>query len=206
MLFEKGDGVTPVIFDIARRYGFKIEWWGGPDRPLSHPRDLEDMGDFEWGPQGYAGISMQRGYLWAYDADAEIVFHELVHLILGKPGLKLCEGYLLMPFEWELAKWAARRMKKDGHWFLRQVRDYQEVTEIQVEPGPPPPSKPPWSDTAVLDPNDRRTKWWRNGIMRAQKLGLLDDKRQPTFKLPKWKGSGVKKAMGWSVQTDQGYV
>jgi hypothetical protein len=199
--FEEDDGVTPVIFDIASRYSFKIEWWKGPERPPTHPRTLEGMKDFVWGPQGDAGISLRGGYLWAYDADVEIVFHELVHLILGKPGLDLCEGYLLMPFEWELAKWAARRMKKDGHWFLRQVRDYQEVTKIQEE-WPVPTPGPPWGGTAVLDPDDRRTKWWRNGIVRAQKLGLLDDKRRPTFRLPDWKNSGVKKAKSWSVKTD----
>lgn len=196
-VFEPDDHVTPVIFDIASRYGFKIDWWAGPEAPPTHPETLEGMKDFVWGPQGDAGISLRAGYLWAYDSDAEVVFHELVHLILGDSSLDLCEGYLLMPFELELARWAARRMKKDGSRFLRCVKQYQEVTGIQAEP-----ASKSGPVHRMLEPEDRKMQWWRHGIVRAQKLGLLDDKKRPTFQFPHWKGSGVKKAWSWSVKTD----
>lgn len=129
------------------------------------------------------------------------MFHELVRLILGKPGLSLCEGYLLMPFEWELAKWAAKRMGTDADWFLRGVRQYQEVTDIQLK-------RETKSDSGLgsLEPEHRRARWWRNGVRRAQALGLLDARKQPTFKRPVWRGSGVKKTMSWSAETDRKWV
>lgn len=199
--FVEDDYVTPVIFDIASRYGITVDWAAYDPGRDAYRTGHKKYADFCWGPQGDAGISIKGRYLYAYDSDTEVVFHELVHLILGREGLKLCEGYLLMPYEWELAKWAAKRMEKDADWFLRGVRQYQEVTDIQLE-------RETKSNSGIgsLEPEHRRTRWWHNGVRRAQALGLLDARKQPTFKRPVWRGSGVKRALSWSADTDRRWV
>lgn len=199
---DPDDYFTPVILDIAARYGITVDWdTYDPDRDGGRSGN-KGYADFCWGPQGDAGISIKGQYLYAYDADVEVVFHELVHLILGKEGLDLDEGYVLMPYEWHLAKWAAKRMKKDGAWFFRGVKQYQEVTDIQMKPG----TKNNLGGIGGLEPEHRRAEWWHNGVRRAQALGLLDARRQPTFQRPVWQGSGVRKAKSWSVMTDRRWV
>jgi hypothetical protein len=49
----------------------------------------------------------------------------------------------------------------------------------------------------------RRTKWWKRGEARAQRLGLLDGNRVPTFQWAQWTGSGVSRtANGWTPEND----
>lgn len=110
-------------------------------------------------------------------ADAADLLHEMAHIILGEPSTchDTCESYVLMPFEWELAKYLARRMAPtSARPFLRQVRDYQGGTEI-VSSG----------DYFELgeDVSCRRRRWWREGKRRAVEVGLL---RPRTF-TPTWK-------------------
>jgi hypothetical protein len=181
-----------VIFDICARYRVKIDWVQEETRENWTERLEEDCPDFSWSGPGDCGFSFKRQYVYACDAKPEHVFHELIHLILGQESMHLCEGYFLMPFEWEFAKWASRRMKTDRRFFLERVSAYQEETYIQVEP----------NFIDFFRARHRQQAWWRNGIRRAQVLGLLDDKLAPTFQRPVWKGSGVKRAWSWSVATD----
>jgi hypothetical protein len=195
------DYMTPVVLEAAERYGVKMDWFcwtvDGSNKPPPLPAD------FSWGPQGHAGFSLSQRYVYACNAEPSDVFHEFVHAILGKPGLLLCEGYLLMPFEWCLAKHLARRMKNDARWFLRSVREYQEITEISWKID----RENFFERFFPLEPRDRRSKWWRRGIQRAQRLGLLDDRLRPTYQLPKWIGSGVASSRNhWGVEDDHRYA
>jgi hypothetical protein len=190
--FNPGDHITPVIYDICDRYRVKIDWVQEETRENWTERLEEYCPDFSWSGPGDCGFSFKRQYIYACDANPAHVFHEFLHLILGKECLKLCEGYVLLPFEWEFAKWASRRMGVDRCWFMRLVDLYQQDTPVHYEQ----------HRTAMFDANHRRNAWWHNGIRRVQALGLLDDRLAPTFQRPVWKGSGVKRAWTWSVATD----
>jgi hypothetical protein len=192
--FDPHDHITPVIYDICARYGVTINWAQEKETEdwEQRVRLKADCPDFSWSGLGDCGFSFQRQYVYACAADPAHVFHEFIHCILGQESTVICEGYFLMQFEWELAKWASRRMKADRRFFMERVNAYQEETYVRFSS----------TDSGIFRASDRRQSWWRNGLRRAQALGLLDNKLAPTFKRPKWKGSGVKRARNWSVATD----
>ena len=145
-------------------------------------------------PTMTCAISFRRRTVYMKDTHAhlQVVFHEMVHVILGPPSLHLNEGYLLMPFEWELSK----LIKAPG--FRRLVRSYQDPTII-THCGE--------KERSLQDfVRARSTEWWAAGISRAHRLGLLE-LGSPTFKSPKWEGSGVAKfASRWSPDNDHRYA
>jgi len=198
------DCMTPVVIEAGRRYGIKIDWFQWDpvaNRDREHPKDLPE--DFSWGPQGRAGFSLSQKYVYAYDAEPGDVFHEFIHVILGKPGLKLCEGYLLMPFEWTFAQALAREMGADSDYFLREVDAYQQVTEVDRYRLP----NGKRMNSSAFEPAERESTWWRRGVERAQRLGLLDDVLIPTYRYPRWIGSGVaSRTKFWGTETDHSYV
>jgi hypothetical protein len=130
----------------------------------------------------------------------EDVLHELVHIVTGKRSVRVCEGYVLMPFEWKLAVWMARRIPNvDRGPFLRAVASYQAATEVS------------WRRNHVGDlmadfpleiPTARRQRWWRAGLLRAQQLGLLDTRLCPTFRDADWSALPAAEAYEWCMEDD----
>jgi hypothetical protein len=148
---------------------------------------------FRVGPAGGAGIRYSDNSLAVEPtARPDDILHELAHLVVGRPSTWLSEGFVLMPFEWELAKHLSRRMGQERAGFMKGVKAYQDCTEIgrfQMS-------------MEEFGPNVRRMKWWRRGVERAKRLGLLYTDGTPTFLCAQWKGSGVpQRARGW----DPGY-
>lgn len=150
---------------------------------------------FTHGPMHRAGINWRTNTLAIEEpALPEDILHEMCHLIVGKPSIHLPEAFLLMPFEWELAKYLARKITgyRDRERFMSGVRSYQGGTVagnlMLVE---------------EYGPRVRATKWWRNGIERAKQLKLLYTDRRPTFFRAEWMASGVPYSMrGWSPEDE----
>lgn len=118
--------------------------------------------------------------------DAEDILHELVHLILGPGSVRphVCESYLLMPFEWCLARYAARTLPNDLRAsFLDVVAQYQEGTTIWWAM-PYTMRSEGFEETLLSEVgrDARRMRWWREGVQLAIRLGLLDSHKRPTYK------------------------
>jgi hypothetical protein len=157
-------------------------------------KDRDIPTGFLKGPLGGAGIRYASNSLAIKTtARPDDILHELVHLVMGRPSTWLSEGFILMPFEWELAKYLARRMGKERASFMNSVKSYQDYTEIGRS----------LRVIKEFGPNVRRMNWWRRGIDRAKRLGLLNIDGTPTFRCAKWKGSGVPtKARNWDPDYD----
>lgn len=175
-----------AIINAALEY--RIEVLLRPDDLLPDPRG------FNYGPLGGAGINFRRNALVVdHNASPEDMLHEMAHLVVGRPSTWLSEGYVLMPFEWELAKHLAKRIdQRERKRFMRRVREYQDCTEIGRF----------HMCLAEFGPGVRRTKWWRQGLERARRLKLLHTDNTPTFLSAEWEGSGVpKQARTWTPDT-----
>lgn len=182
-----------VLFDAALEYGLNVFL---ASETLDHEGAIKLISpDVRFGPRGASGISFRKKALVVEpDAGTADILHEMVHLIVGPTSLRMNEGYVLMPFEWRLAQELARYMTRTARkYFIGDVRDYQNGTQV--------------SDFARLDEygdEPRRTKWWRRGVERAKRLGLLESDGRPTFKCARWIGSGVKstRLATWDPETD----
>lgn len=187
------DRTTEVLYGLAARYNIKLEWLAEGAVDEKERRAKQYPSDFSWGTQEDCGFSFKERYVYGYECEAAFIFHELVHLIVGPPGQKVCEGFVLMPFEYELAKYAARSMDADASWFLQEVRDYQECTYIQVGPHK--------DDLEDLCPKDRTRAWWQRSLVRARHLKLLDRYGRPTFQDAQWEGTDLfEKGKTWHTR------
>lgn len=187
--------ILQKLGELAKSYGIKlcIEHHSDPDVEQNQPQLPED---FTWGPQGDVGFSTKARLVYAYDPMPEILLHEIVHCILGEPSRVICEAYLLMPFELELAKWLVRG-ESWADYFLKCVIDYQLVTEV----GYPGSALREWGERYMF------LRFWRRGIKRARRLGLLNGRNEPTFGRPRWIGSGVcPVATYWNPDVDSEYA
>lgn len=163
--------------------------------------------DFEMGPLRASGLSVAAQTVVVWDTGPGDVLHELIHLILGPWSLReFCdEGYVLMPYEWQLARDVARRLPdEEALALIHSVDEYQQDTAIGGSQ---------WSFGTTLaaymiDNNDpRECAWWKKGLSRAQRLGLLDGDLMPTYKRPQWIGSGVApRHPRWSPEYDHLYA
>lgn len=156
-----------VVLNIAAaRYNLQLllneEFWEKyPDR------------DYEWGPRGPGIYWAGRAVVTEHDDGPEDALHELVHLILGQWSClqDVCEGWILLAFEWHLARWCMSQLPNDlRKRFIRNVLSYQY-------------------ETATLDkfentvPKERRhMKAWREAEARAVMAGLL----HPDGMVPTW--------------------
>lgn len=143
------------------------------------------------GPLGSCGVRPRQRVLGIEsDAHPDDALHELCHLVLGEASLndRGCESWILMPFEWRLAKELALQMSRDERrFFLRRVTDYQNGTMVMGE-----------RMLDALGADVRRQKWWREGEHRCQRVGLLDDRMKPTYRMPNWKkGVPCRSPRGW---------
>lgn len=191
------DDMFQALVALGHRYEIEVVYgeFGSTDERWR--RLTEGLAWGTVGADGSAGFSYEKRIVAAeHGCEIEYVFHELVHCIMGPAFTKLDEGYALMPFEWELARWLAPQLE-DGSFFLDKIDRYQNVTEI---------SKPAFQFDK-LGPGRRKMRFWRQGIKRCIRLGLLDKDWDPTFKSPKWIGSGVATYLKhWSVSTDSKYA
>jgi hypothetical protein len=156
--------------------------------------------DASLGPAlGPSGFSVQLRAVFVSPASpVETVLHELVHLVMGRRSEDVCEAFALIPFERRLAAWAAQRMPPPQRgWFMRQVDSYQSVTDVAV-------SRNKMGDvyyTTAVDFTSRRHVWWQASLRRAQRMGLLDERLQPTFRDADWGAVGAE-AEGWCIRDD----
>lgn len=165
-----------AIIDAALEYRFNVVL-RAENGPL--------VQGYEYGPLGGAGINFRRGsIMFDHDAQPEDMLHELSHLILGKISVndRVSEGFVLMPFEWELARHLTRKMdKRERVKFMKGVQAYQDCTVIGLTQ----------CGLTEYGPGVRRSKWWRCGVERARRLGLLYSDNTPTFLTANWEESGI---------------
>lgn len=143
--------------------------------------DKENVyGQHGWirGPD-FCGIHFGRRSVFYSDCTStESVLHEIAHVIIGKESVVSGndESYVLMPFEWSLVLWICDRLSRSmARRFATDAREYQDSTSIL-------------SDKTYLlqDVGGRQGRLWGEGVARAQKLGLIDECRRPTFQNPTW--------------------
>lgn len=161
------------------------------------PEGAPEPRGFDRGPLGRAGISFRRNaVVFDHDAAPEDMLHELCHLVVGRPSTWLSEGFVLMPFEWELARHLASHLgARERRRFMDGVRAYQDCTEVgRYQLG-----------LEDYGPGVRRMKWWRRGVDRARRLGLLYSNGTPTFLTAMWKGTGINtsRARTWDPGYDE---
>lgn len=174
-----------VVDDLAARYGLRID-----RTPFEQ---LPQIAMFSAGPRTHTGISFHTKtvYIGDFHTTEEVELHELMHLICGEPSLDIDEAFVLMQAEWEIAKWMNRRIRSSD--FMAQVAEYQENTSFRRT-----------SDGRYHEvrASDRRSEWWKAGIERAQRLGVLDENRAPTFRCANWHRINITSALRWSAETD----
>lgn len=157
---------VPIIQSLAEHYGLRII-----------PEDeIDPVIEVDSGPGG-SGIWWRGGAVVAgYVSDGAEILHELTHLILGRWSVsrEMCEGWILLPVEWNLALWVMRRLPNDDRKrFLRDVLDYQYVTETQE------------NFQYMKESWLRRSPAWRASERRAIEAGLLHPhSHEPTFYRP----------------------
>jgi hypothetical protein len=79
---------------------------------------------------------------------------------------------------------------------MQDVREYQDCTQVGILQ----------FGLDDFGSNVRRMKWWRRGVDRARRLGLLYTNNEPTFLPATWEGSGVPaRARGWDPDYDKDY-
>jgi len=146
---------------------------------------------------GRSGIVFRTKTVYVENAftSPATVLHEMIHLALGPCSMRLDERYVLLSYEWQLAKHISTWLPLgDRASFLAAVDFLQDSDEDFQNP----------ADIPVA--NARKSLWWRKGVERAQALSLLDGNRKPTFRSAAWKGSGVSTRLRrWSPQSDHGY-
>jgi hypothetical protein len=148
--------------------------------------------DVHWGPGTRSGFDREsmRTLVVDYDEDGpEYVLHELVHMVMGSPALRLSEGLVLMPFEWKLAQWIARRRlpPADRTSFMAAVNRYQMDTCV---------GRDEWL-LREFSGDVRRHRWWRTGVERARSLKLLYTDGTPTWLRADWGGSVIREMTMW---------
>lgn len=127
----------------------------------------------------FCGVHFDRRSVFYSDCtSAEGVLHEIAHVIIGKESVDSGndESYVLIQFEWSLVLWICDRLSSSmARRFMEAAREYQDATSIL-------------SDGAYLlqDVGGRQGRLWGEGVARAQKLGLIDECRRPTFQNPTW--------------------
>lgn len=146
---------------------------------------------------GVAGVlfRLKMVYIESASTSPATVLHEMVHLALGPCSLRLDERYVLLSYEWQLAKHISTWLPKpDRASFLAAVDFLQDADPDFQDPADVPVG------------NARKSSWWHNGLERAQALGLLNSRRAPTFKCAQWKRSGVSTRLRrWSPKLDHMY-
>lgn len=161
------------LLDIAQRFGVKVEY-------RDHlPAEFTLTGVHAM----FGCIPAQNTVLVRSDAKgkesegAEGFLHELVHVLLTPPGENIetiHEAWMLLPFERILAR--ETMSKKD----YRKVLEYQSSTSIDIWEGR--------TCYMILDdvPNPESKDWWREGIDRAKKVGMLDVNGKVTWHRAAW--------------------
>jgi hypothetical protein len=205
-------GVTQEIFKLALAYDVTLDWWRHADegeRAIYCGPRFEDAMD--WGPAGSMAINYRKRRVWVLNSpdgpEFEYVFHELVHVIAGAPTDTLCEGFLMLPLEWALAQWIAKNMRtRERKKFLEDVNVYQGATEVARSFVRDDRGHRLTTRRELLDEEDRELSWWKNGLRRAQMLGLLDENLAPTYKKADWRKIYAPRAAGWSVSTDEQWM
>lgn len=119
--------------------------------------------------------------------DAAQLIHEVIHVTLGEKSFHVCEGYVLLPFEWRVVCKLAEEgphVPEARKKFLDAADYYQEATGISFI-GPNGPFETNFKSYM------RDEGWYKEAEHRAVRLGLLTPDLKPTWKPPQWKGSGV---------------
>lgn len=198
LVIDKGDTMTREVYAIARKYNIKLDWFSEGALTYEERKVRIYPKDFSWGPVGEdCGFSMKERYVYGCGCGVAHIFHELVHILLGAPGLKFCEGFALMPFEWKLAHHVARKMSKgDGSFFISEVNEYQCCTMVSRYP-----RKRGNHEDWCLEPDDRDVPWWQYGIQNAQRLGLLTQQNHPTYKDATWTPRLMRRARTWATES-----
>lgn len=134
----------------------------------------------DWPPDGtefgnHAALSFERRTVYAEpDSPSEEVFHEVMHIVLAVPGRELCEtpeDLVLLQAERAIA------------WHVRECRRvWDDVIRYQAV------SAAPLVRSGIGLGRSGYGNWsaWRHGFQLARELGVIDDARRPTWRLPKW--------------------
>lgn len=143
--------------------------------------------DYERGPR-FAGLSFHARTVYLVRRDSpedvlhsgpEDVLHEMVHVVLGPDSCRgtVSEGFVLMPFEWAVANWIAKHLKRsDRITLLEACEEYQATTSV----------------IGARDMDDfggREAPWWREGQERVIAAGLLTTGLVPTWETLDARGS-----------------
>lgn len=185
--------ISARIERVAARYGITTRIFS---EAHPEPSDFTAPRDLQWGPVGSCGISFSKRLLYSRSTDHEFVFHELVHLVMGRPSIRVCEAFALLPFEWQLMKWVCRGLPQEPRQLFRLAVDrYQLGTSITGDRG----RGVVLGDMASAA---RRERWWKRSLRRAQQLGLLNQKGTPTFRPADWSRFNLRQVRRWSIQAE----
>lgn len=175
--------------EIARRYGVTLEVLPNGEEPLVAPAAPRS---------GYwCDPDLKTVYVWkehvplidiGYHAAAFL--HEVVHCIVQPPKYSIYsipEDWILLPFERCLF-----RQTQTGSE-LTECLDYQKSTQYET-----------WGRRGAVQLSElvgdykrpESTPTWREGLARARKVGLLDDRNRVTWKRPRWSRLNLVRELG----------
>ena len=135
------------------------------------------FGEYAIAPEGV--VVWHEAEAWVVDAldrhiEAAYALHELMHVVCTPPKF-LNEGGLSMLWEAWLVliveRAVARSMMKKAQ---SEVIGYQARTSVIFDAD------------VIAWKHPTRATFWRKGVQRAQHLGLLDAKGNPTWRRPRW--------------------
>lgn len=186
---------------VVNKYGVRLgRFWDPPEGCAWARSDRVPVGTRLSGT-GDMGIRFSGGARELYLAhpidtmdveECARAIHEVSHLVIGPESCQVDEGYILLAFEWRLCRALARHAPEAvGLDFLTEVNDYQEHTEIALEP----------RRIAGFLRTHRKERWWRAAEQRSRQLGLLDERMNPTWRLPNWSVGLTKSPRGWVART-----
>jgi hypothetical protein len=119
----------------------------------------------------------------------EGLFHELVHVIVQPPGLRIIdvpETMILLMFEDRLSLHLKSEVRK-------RILDYQGETYVDMYDH----IGRRFIDLSEV-PNHLKEEMWKSGLERCRQLGLLDEKNRVTWRWPEWdKMPNYKAMLSW---------
>lgn len=182
-----------VAKEVAARYGINLV-----DSAAAARTDP----DWSW-LNGRAFSARHRAVACSEFVPAEILLHELVHVICQPPFAaadNIPENWLVLPFEDRLAIKVARKVPRHQDRFLLDVDAYMfggGSRGIRMDGG-----VPTW---IFLGGEDADTPTWEAGVALARHLGLLSSSNEPTWNWPDWSRTSLTALESFSGGDDPGH-
>lgn len=174
---------------VCSRYGVKIVEMDEVPDALRGPRlaGCSVSMNQVFVPRGWRDPVDAHDRQFCIDEEPETYIHELSHIICQPPNGTISdvpEDWLLIQFERQLARYAMPTT-------IQRVIMWQHETEAPLVCAP----------ACVLSEfgNYRRDPAWQRGFCLAQKVGLLDSHRRPTWRRADWSKLTRRELRSWHL-------